>query len=66
MKARRSRTPSCVRPFTLLELLRLHSTIAGERLGKDTFRRRMIGQLEETDEFQQGVVGKPAKLFRRK
>lgn len=52
--------------FTLLELLRLHSVIAGERLGKDTFRRRMIGQLEDTGEFQQGVVGKPAKLFRRK
>lgn len=52
--------------FTLLELLRLHLTITGETLGKDTFRRRMIGQLEETGEYQQGVVGKPAKLFRRK
>lgn len=52
--------------FTLLELLRLHSVIAGESLGKDTFRRHMIGQLEDTGEYQQGVVGKPAKLFRRR
>ena len=51
--------------FTLLELLRLHEAIAGERLGKDTFRRHVIGQLEDTGEYQQGVVGKPAKLFRR-
>ena len=50
--------------FTLLELLRLHSAIAGERLGKDTFRRHMLGQLVETDAHQQGVVGKPAKVFR--
>ena len=50
--------------FTLLDLLRLHSAIAGERLGKDTFRRHMRGQLLETDAYQQGLVGKPAKLFR--
>jgi ADP-ribose pyrophosphatase YjhB (NUDIX family) len=51
--------------FTLLELLRLHSAVAGEALGKDTFRRHMLGQLVETDAYQQGVVGKPAKVFRR-
>lgn len=50
--------------FTLLDLLRLHSAIAGEPLGKDTFRRHMRGQLVETDAYQQGLVGKPAKLFR--
>ena len=50
--------------FTLLELLRLHSAIAGEPLGKDTFRRHMLGQLVETDAYQPGVVGKPAKVFR--
>ncbi|WP_104099498.1 hypothetical protein [Cryobacterium sp. M96] len=50
--------------FTLLELLRLHSAIAGEPLGKDTFRRQMLGQLVETDDYQLGLVGKPAKLFR--
>lgn len=50
--------------FTLLELLRLHEAIAGERLSKDTFRRRMLGQLDETDAIQAGVVGKPARVFR--
>lgn len=52
--------------FTLYELLRLHEAVAGERLGKDTFRRRMKDQLVETDAYQPGVVGKPAKLFRRR
>lgn len=51
--------------FTLLELLRLHEAIAGERLGKDTFRRHMLDKLVETDAYQQGAVGKPAKIFRR-
>ena len=51
--------------FTLLELLRLHEAISGERLGKDTFRRHMLGLLVETGAKQQGVVGKPAKIFRR-
>ncbi|MBC7592187.1 MAG: hypothetical protein H7226_14250 [Salinibacterium sp.] len=46
------------------ELLRLHSAIAGEVLGKYTFRRHMLRQLAETDAYQSGVVGKPAKLFR--
>ncbi|TFD52743.1 NUDIX domain-containing protein [Cryobacterium frigoriphilum] len=50
--------------FTLYELLRLHETIAGERLGKDTFRRHMRDQLVETDSHRPGVVGKPATLFR--
>ena len=50
--------------FTLLELLRLHSGIAGEPLGKDTFRRHMLPQLVETDAYRPGLVGKPAKLFR--
>ena len=50
--------------FTLLELLRLHSAIAGEPIGKDTFRRRVLGELVETDDYQPGLVGKPAKLFR--
>ena len=52
--------------FTLLELLRLHEAIAGERLGKDTFRRHMLGQLVESGAYQQGVVGKPAKIYRRR
>ena len=50
--------------FTLLDLLRLHSAIAGEPLGKDTFRRHMRSQLVETDAYRPGLVGKPARLFR--
>ncbi|KFF59058.1 hypothetical protein JF66_14030 [Cryobacterium sp. MLB-32] len=50
--------------FTLLDLLRLHSAIAGELLGKDTFRRHMRSQLVETDAYRPGLVGKPARLFR--
>jgi ADP-ribose pyrophosphatase YjhB (NUDIX family) len=52
--------------FTLSELLRLHEAIAGERLGEDTFRRHMRDQLVETDAYQAGVVGKPARLFRHR
>ena len=52
--------------FTLYELLRLHEAVAGERLGKDTFRRHMRDQLIETDAYQPGVVGKLAKVFRRR
>jgi 8-oxo-dGTP diphosphatase len=52
--------------FTLLELLRLHESILGQRLGKDTFRRRMLDQLVETDALQRGIVGKPARIYRRR
>lgn len=52
--------------FTLYDLLRLHEAVAGERLGKDTFRRHMRHHLLETDAYQAGVVGKPAKLFRHR
>lgn len=50
--------------FKLLELLRLNAAIAGEPLGKDTFRRRVLGQLIETGAYKPGLVGTPAKLFR--
>ena len=52
--------------FTLLELLRLHESVAGARLGKDTFRRRVLPDLVATDAVQPGKVGKPAKLFRHR
>ncbi len=53
--------------FTLLQLMDLHRTVAGGNapLLKDTFRRRMSAQLEETGEMSEGTVGKPAKLYRR-
>ena len=50
--------------LTGTQLLRLHSAIAGEALSKDMFRQHMLGQLLETDAYQQGVVGKPANVFR--
>ena len=51
-------------PFTLLQLRRIHEAIAGEPLQKDTFRRQMAPHLEETDEFSERTVGRPARLFR--
>ncbi|WP_062306731.1 NUDIX hydrolase [Demequina subtropica] len=54
------------RPFTLLELERLHRAVDPERPGrKDTFRRLMEPQLVDTGELEQGTVGKPARLFIR-
>jgi ADP-ribose pyrophosphatase YjhB (NUDIX family) len=52
-------------PFTLLQLQRLHEAVSGRRLPKDSFRRRMEPQLELTGDVLEGVVGKPARLFRR-
>lgn len=52
-------------PFTLRELQTLHEAIAGERLPRDAFRRRMEPQLTDTGELSRGARGKPARLFRR-
>lgn len=52
--------------LTLAELLALHQAVAGERLQKDTFRRRMLDDLVETGGSTRGTVGKPARLFRRR
>jgi 8-oxo-dGTP diphosphatase len=51
--------------FTLLDLQRIHAAVLGEDLQKDTFRRRMLPHLVETDRFTRGTPGKPARLFRR-
>jgi len=52
--------------FTLLQLQQVHETIAGRRLNKDSFRRRMLAsrQLEATGERQDGVDHRPAALYR--
>jgi len=52
--------------FTLLELQRVHETVLGRPLNKDSFRRRMLasGQLEATGESQRDVVHRPAELYR--
>ncbi len=49
--------------FTMLDLRRLHETIAGEPLQKDTFRRTMLAHLEQLDDVAHGTVGRPARLF---
>ncbi|WP_166791593.1 hypothetical protein [Cryobacterium sp. Hh38] len=43
--------------------MRLHSAIAGEPIGKDTFRRWVLGQLIETDAYKPGLIGKPRSCF---
>jgi 8-oxo-dGTP diphosphatase len=52
--------------FTLLELQRVHETVLGRPLNKDSFRRRMLasGQLEATGESQKDVDHRPAELYR--
>jgi 8-oxo-dGTP diphosphatase len=53
--------------FTLLQLQRVHETILGTRVNKDSFRRRMLasGELEPTGALQNGVDYRPAALYRR-
>jgi 8-oxo-dGTP diphosphatase len=52
--------------FTLLDLQRVHETVLGRPLNKDSFRRRMLasGQLEATGRMQEGVDHRPAELYR--
>jgi 8-oxo-dGTP diphosphatase len=52
--------------FTLLELQRVHETVLGRPLNKDSFRRRMLasGELEATGESQKDVDHRPAELYR--
>ncbi len=52
--------------FTLLDLQRVHETVLGHPLNKDSFRRRMLasGQLEATGEKQREVGHRPAALYR--
>jgi len=53
-------------PFTLLELQRLHEAVAGHRMQKDTFRRRMQDALRESGTYRDGTVGKPAREWRHR
>lgn len=52
--------------FVLLDLQRVHEAVEGFDQHKDKFRRHMLPHLEETGELRRGVVGKPARVFRRK
>lgn len=53
-------------PFTLRDLRLIHEAIAGNRLQKDTFRRRMEQQLTPTGDVAAGAIGRPAELFHRR
>lgn len=50
-------------PFTLRQLEALHRAIDPATEAKDTFRRRVIGELKPTGGLSSGTVGKPARLF---
>ena len=52
--------------FTLLDLQRVHETVLGRPLNKDSFRRRMLasGLLEATGQTQKDVDHRPAELYR--
>ena len=52
--------------FTLLDLQRVHETVLGRPLNKDSFRRRMLasGLLEATGSAQKDVDHRPAELYR--
>ncbi|MGP6159541.1 MAG: NUDIX hydrolase [Vulcanimicrobiaceae bacterium] len=54
--------------FTLGDLQRVHETVLGRTLNKDSFRRRMLasGDLESTGEQRTGVEHRPAMLYRRR
>jgi 8-oxo-dGTP diphosphatase len=52
--------------FTLLDLQRVHETVLGRPLNKDSFRRRMLAssQLEATGAAEKDVDHRPAELYR--
>jgi len=54
--------------FTLRQLQAVHETVLGQRLNKDSFRRRMLssGELEATGEWETEVGHRPAELYRFK
>jgi 8-oxo-dGTP diphosphatase len=54
--------------FTLRQLQAVHETVLGQRLNKDSFRRRMIssGELEATGAWETEVGHRPAELYRFK
>ncbi len=52
--------------FTLSELQALYEVVLGERLDKRNFRRKKLaaGVLEETGEYRNGSLRRPARLYR--
>ena len=52
--------------FTILQLRHLHEAVAGAPFQKDGFRRAMVPHLEQLDVVEEGTVGRPARLYRRR
>lgn len=54
------------RKFTLTELQHLYEAILEERLDKRNFRKKILSMdfLVDTDEYQEGVAHRPAKLYK--
>jgi ADP-ribose pyrophosphatase YjhB (NUDIX family) len=52
--------------FTILQLRKVHETIAGRPLDRDWFRRHTKEKVEATGEMAIGSRGRPAELYRRK
>lgn len=54
------------RKFTLSQLQHLYETILAKKLDKRNFRRRVLktGVLEETDQVEEGVAHRAARLWR--
>jgi 8-oxo-dGTP diphosphatase len=52
--------------FTLLDLRRVHESILGRSLNKDSFRRKVIdrGLIEATGDLARGLGHRPAALYR--
>jgi 8-oxo-dGTP diphosphatase len=52
--------------FTLLELQRVHETVLGRPVNKNSFRRRMLasGLLEATGQSEKDVDHRPAEMYR--
>ena len=52
--------------FTLLDLRRVHESILGRPLNKDSFRRKVLdrGLVEDTGELARGLGHRPAALYR--
>ena len=52
--------------FTLLQLREIHEAVHDDEIAPDTFRREMLPNLQATGHRQEGVVGKPPMMYRRK
>jgi 8-oxo-dGTP diphosphatase len=52
--------------FTLPELQRVYEIILGQKLYKANFRKKIAGQIEETDRLTTGGKHRPSRIYRKK